>query len=227
MPNPARRITRATGFGTGKRAAAMAVPTIGGDTPRAGSGAGSAMMRGNPGQTFDHRTVSLSQTTCGRPHGTVSADDVSAGRTPETHPHIQDHIQDHRTPARRRVATRRSALPAIRVQCPVVIATEYAAPQIGEEHDARPGEGKAIPHPEPWSPFAALPGRDRTVRLGSPRNPGARIASYPPATTDPTSGGNHHQGIRWVRTSAELAEVRARRVPRISQPRLASPDTVW
>jgi len=36
-----------------------------------------------------------------------------------------------------------------------------------------------------------------------------------------------HQGSRWVRTSAELAETRARRVPRISQPRLASPDTVW
>jgi len=36
-----------------------------------------------------------------------------------------------------------------------------------------------------------------------------------------------HQGSRWVRTSAELAEVRARRVPRISQGRLASPDTVW
>ncbi len=39
--------------------------------------------------------------------------------------------------------------------------------------------------------------------------------------------GRDHQGSRWVRTSAELAEVRARRVPRISHPRLASPDTVW
>jgi len=27
--------------------------------------------------------------------------------------------------------------------------------EIGEEDDARPGEGKIIPHPEPWSPFPA------------------------------------------------------------------------
>ncbi len=63
----------------------------------------------------------------------------------------------------------------------------------------------------------------------------AERAAHHASITNSESGYGHrrrprgpqYQGSRWVRTSAEPAEVRARRVPRISHPRLASPDTVW